>query len=220
MANEDSDSSDSVLDPVDRFSEMLFGLIMAMTFTGSLNMATAGAQDVHTMLVGAIGCNLAWGLVDAVMYLLTTLIQRGRNLTLVRRIRSAPSPEQAHAILAEVLPGSVMHNLASEKLGDLWQRLKRLPEPAARPHFRKDDLRAAVAIFFLVTASTFPVVVPFMVFDQATLATRVSNGTAIVLMFGSGYGLGHYAGLGPWRTGFAMVGVGFGLVAVIIALGG
>ena len=53
-----------VLDPIERISEILFGLIMALTFTGTLSAASAGRAEVREMLLGAIGCNLAWGLVD------------------------------------------------------------------------------------------------------------------------------------------------------------
>jgi len=68
-----------LLDPVDRISEILFGLIMAVTIVGSLSIATAGRNDVGVVLWGALGCNLAWGLVDAVMYLLRTATERARN---------------------------------------------------------------------------------------------------------------------------------------------
>jgi VIT1/CCC1 family predicted Fe2+/Mn2+ transporter len=75
-------------------------------------------------------------------------------------------------------------------------------------------------VFFLVVASTFQVVVPFFVFEDATFATHVSIAIAIVMMFVAGYGLGRYAGARPWRIGLAMVVVGSALVAMIIALGG
>src|SRR5215510_246300 len=66
-----------VLDPMDRISEVLFALIMVLTYTGTLSVATADHAEVRTMLIGALGCNLAWGLVDAVMYLLGVLAERG-----------------------------------------------------------------------------------------------------------------------------------------------
>jgi VIT1/CCC1 family predicted Fe2+/Mn2+ transporter len=69
-----------LLDPVDRISEILFGLIMAVTIVGSLSIATAGRNDVGVVLWGALGCNLAWGLVDAVMYVVRTATERSRNL--------------------------------------------------------------------------------------------------------------------------------------------
>jgi VIT1/CCC1 family predicted Fe2+/Mn2+ transporter len=52
---------------------------MAVTIVGSLSIATAGRNDVRVVLWGALGCNLAWGLVDAVMYLVRTATERARN---------------------------------------------------------------------------------------------------------------------------------------------
>src|SRR6185436_18697882 len=78
-----------VLEPIERVQEVLFGLIMVLTFTGSLSVAEAGREDVRAMLIGAIGCNLAWGIIDAVFYLMTTLTERGRGLISMRAVRSA-----------------------------------------------------------------------------------------------------------------------------------
>lgn len=50
-----------LLDPIQRISEVLFGLIMAVTIIGSLSIATADRGEVRTVLVAALGCNLAWG---------------------------------------------------------------------------------------------------------------------------------------------------------------
>ena len=50
-----------MLDPAERTSEVLFGLIMVLTFTGSLSIAEAGREDIRAMLIGAPGCNIAWG---------------------------------------------------------------------------------------------------------------------------------------------------------------
>ena len=44
-----------LLDPLDRVSEILFGLIMAVTIVGSLSIATAGHTEVRTVLIGALG---------------------------------------------------------------------------------------------------------------------------------------------------------------------
>ena len=73
------------LDPMDRSMEALFGLIMVLTFTGSLSVWTAGRQDVRDMLIGALGCNLAWGVIDACFYLMGILAERGRGRKLVER---------------------------------------------------------------------------------------------------------------------------------------
>jgi hypothetical protein len=68
-----------ILDPVDRFGEVLFGLIMVLTFTCTLSVAESGREDIRLMLVAAVGCNVAWGLVDAVMYVIIVLVRRARE---------------------------------------------------------------------------------------------------------------------------------------------
>ena len=76
----------TILDPVDRASEILFGLIMALTFTCSLSVAQAGESEVRTMLMGALGCNLAWGVIDGVFYLMARLVERGEGLMTLRLV--------------------------------------------------------------------------------------------------------------------------------------
>ncbi len=73
-----------VLEPVERLSEILFGLIMALTITGAVSVVTADRFEVRTMLFAALGCNLAWGIIDAGMYLMARLGERGRNAMLAR----------------------------------------------------------------------------------------------------------------------------------------
>ncbi|MFL5250402.1 MAG: hypothetical protein ACJ79V_21460, partial [Myxococcales bacterium] len=72
------------LDPVERISESLFGLIMVLTFTCSISAADPGREEVRAMLFGAIGCNLAWGAIDAIMYLMACLAERGHELFTLR----------------------------------------------------------------------------------------------------------------------------------------
>lgn len=54
-----------ILYPLERYSEIVFGLIMVLSFTGALSVAEVGREDIRIMLLGAIGCNLAWGIIDA-----------------------------------------------------------------------------------------------------------------------------------------------------------
>ena len=76
-----------VLDPMERISETLFGLIMALTFICSLGVATGANVNIQTMLIGALGCNLAWGIVDGGLYLLARINDRGDKMLTLRAIR-------------------------------------------------------------------------------------------------------------------------------------
>src|SRR5262245_28994533 len=104
VAESGADKRERVLDPVARVSEVLFGLIMALTFTGTLSAATADRNEVRTLLIGVIGCNIAWGLVDAVMFLMSSLTERGHGLLTVRAVRSASTPHAAHQVIAGAIP--------------------------------------------------------------------------------------------------------------------
>ncbi len=207
------------LDPVERRLEVLFGLIMVLSFTGSLSVATAAREDVREMLIGALGCNLAWGIIDAVMYLMARLLERGREFVMLRAARG-PDADQGRAAIAEALPSAVVTALPSEDLELVRSRLARLPEPPLRARLTWEDFRGAVATFFLVFLSTFPVALPFLFVSEVHRALRLSNAVAILLLFIAGVSLGRYSDLHPLRTGLVMVAIGAALVAITIALGG
>jgi hypothetical protein len=59
MAEKSNPPRKRLLDPSERLSEILFGLIMVITFTCSFNVAQAGHGGVRKMLAAALGCNLA-----------------------------------------------------------------------------------------------------------------------------------------------------------------
>ncbi len=209
-----------VLDPVERLSEILFGLIMALTFTGSLHAASAGREEVRTMLFGAIGCNLAWGIVDAVMYVLTDLVERNRTSGLLRALHAARGAREAHAVIGEVLPRPLAGVLQPADLETLRGWLLRLPEPSGPARITGRALRGALAVFLLVSLSTFPMVVPFLFLRDAVVALRVSHAIALAMLFGVGAALGRHAGQRPVSTGLWMVGIGVVLVVLAIVLGG
>src|SRR5258705_8577697 len=118
-----------VLDPMERISETLFGLIMALTFICSLGVATAGNINIQTMLIGALGCNLAWGIVDGGLYLLARINERGGKILTLRAIRQASDPETAQRVIADALPPALASVLPPEQLELMLQKLQQLPEP-------------------------------------------------------------------------------------------
>ena len=208
-----------ILSPVDRLSEVLFGLIMALSFTGTLSVAESGREEIRTMLLGALGCNTAWGVVDGVMYVLNVLVQRRRGLALLRAIRGEPDPGRAHRLIAEALPPLVAESIRTPSLEQVRQDLAGMQAvPAAGVTGR--DLLGALAVFLLVFLSTLPVAIPFLFPLEARRALRISNGVAIVMLFVVGHRYGRFAGARPLPMALAMVAIGCVLVALTIALGG
>jgi hypothetical protein len=216
----DNKSSRRALDPMDRLSEVLFGLIMVLTFTCSLSVAEVGREDVQLMLIGALGCNLAWGLIDGWFYLMSCLAEKSQNLKTYQAVRKTGDAKSAQKLIAGALPPVVASVLTPQELESMRQRLLKLPEPPARARLGKDDWRGAFATFLLVFLSTFPVAIPFLVFQEIFTAMRVSNAIAIVLLFVVGHIFGRMTGRHPWRMGISMVVIGSLVVSGTMALGG
>lgn len=209
-----------VLSPVDRVSEMLFGLFMALTFTGAVSVAEQGDAQIRTMFIAAPGCNLAWGLVDAVMYLVRTVTDRGRVLSLIHAVRAAPDAQAGRRLIERSLSKAAAGLVSSTEIEAIRGRVLALPDVPARPELNRGDALAALAIFLIVVGATFPVVLPFMMFDEVGAAKNVSRAVALAMLFGGGLALGRYAGYGSWKVGAVMAGLGTGLVVAINALGG
>jgi len=216
---EAKEGSRGVLDPVERLSEILFGLIMALTFTGSIHAVSDQRDEIRALLLGAIGCNIAWGIVDGVMYVMTTLVARNRALRALRAVRSAATPEEASAVLVDAIPESVVKLMTPRDFHALHAWLANLPPRRVRM-LTPRDLRGALGVFLLVTVSTFPVVVPFLFVRDPVTALRLSHGVALTMLFVIGWTLGTYAGLRRLLTGISMLAIGVVLAALAIALGG
>jgi len=209
-----------VLNPVDRVAEVLFGLIMVLSFTGAISAATDGRQVIRELLWAALGCNVAWGLVDAIMYLMNVVLQRGHSVTVIKRITNSKSQEASRIILREEIQPLVSALLNDEELDQMSERLKSVPQPSNKHLLTGTDLFAGLQIFFLVFLCTLPVALPFAFFQEVGFALRASNGVALVLLFIGGYMLAAYAGFRRITTAGIYVIIGVLLVALTMALGG
>jgi VIT1/CCC1 family predicted Fe2+/Mn2+ transporter len=171
-------------------------------------------------LWAALGCNVAWGLVDAIMYLMNVALERGHAITVIKKINATKDTREAGKILKSEIQPAVAGLMTEEELSTLSSRLKGLPEPSRKHLIIGTDLLAGVQIFLLVFLCTFPVAIPFAIFDDLALAMRASNGVALLLLFIGGFLLAGYAGFRRGITAVVYVLIGIFLVALTMALGG
>lgn len=214
------EAREPVLSTVDRVCELCFGLFMALTFVGAVSAATAGTDAGRTMFYTALGCNLAWGLADAVMYLVRTITARARRLRLALAVRADQDAAHGVQMLRGELTG-VMRTLVSDaELEAIRGRVAALQQVPERPRLRARDYLAAASVFALVVLGTFPVALPFLLWDDSKAALLASRVLTLVMLFAAGLALGREAGGGGWKSGVAMTVVGVALTIAIIALGG
>lgn len=211
------------LDPADRLGEVLFGLIMVLTFTlGAGLIVEEGREATAEMLLGILGCNAAWGIIDGAMYMMTCMFDRSLKARLLHAIQQAPNEEDALAVVARELDDRLEPLTSPEERRHLYKtvlgKLQHLePEPT---RLEKDDVYGAIASFLLVFLSTIPAVVPFLLFGDRFVALRVSNLLLIAMLFMIGYRWARVTHSNPWVLGTILVVLGLGLVAIAMALGG
>ena len=210
----------SALDPISRISEILFGLIMVLSFTGSISVTSDGKAEIKDLLWAALGCNLAWGIIDGVFYLMSRLFEKGHGYSVLKKLKSTTDKNVARNLLSDELPPVIAAILKPEEVDQIQERLVKLEDLPKSAIINLSDLRTAFMIFLLVFTCTFPVALPFIFINNTALALRLSNGIALLILFIGGFSVGRYAGFKPALVGIGILLLGMVLVGLTIALGG
>jgi VIT1/CCC1 family predicted Fe2+/Mn2+ transporter len=211
------------LDPAESLAEVLFGLIMVLTCT--LGAGVIGSTDqgqARTLLLAAVGCNVAWGVIDAALYVMGNLFVRSQKVRLMRAIQAAPNEAAALAIVEQYFESRIEDLGRQQDRDRLYRDVQGIIARAELRHGRiaADDLRGALAVFLLVVGTALPAAVPFALIADPSLALRISNLVLVALLFIVGFYWARYIGANAWRTGLVMLLSGLVLVGVALALGG
>ncbi|HTS91942.1 MAG TPA: VIT1/CCC1 transporter family protein [Stellaceae bacterium] len=211
------------LEPEDVAAEVLFGLIMALTFTLGATLATASGPERYMEIVrGTVTCNIAWGVIDGTLYLLTevfTLGRTGLRISRVKRARSdAEAIERIRATFHDRFSPITTHEERERIYAEIRRLVLRMDAPPPRP--TRGSVAGAVIVFLLVSATSLPVLLPAILAPDRAIALEISNGLLIVGLFATGYAMARIVERPAIRVGLAMAAIGLVLVAVAKALGG
>jgi VIT1/CCC1 family predicted Fe2+/Mn2+ transporter len=162
------------------------------------------------------------GIIDAALYLMARLSERGRLHRLVKSIQTAPTSQRALALvdqeLDERLPAIVRPEVRAAVDAHVLERVRELK--LERNRVTAADAWAALAVFWLVFLTALPAVLPFLVFRDPQIAMRTSNALLVGLLSYVGWLWAGYTGASRWRTALFMALLSVALVLVAIALGG
>ena len=215
---------DKYLDPISSFGEVVFGLIMTLTFTlgAGLMLQEEGPEGARQLLIATIGCNVAWGVIDAALYVVGEIFERGRRRRLVQTIQGAGTAERALPYVAAELDELLEAVTSEPERRQLYERIAERIRGSALPRNRvsKADLLGGLASFLLVFIASLPAALPFLFIQPAHLALRISNALLLAMLFGVGWRWAHYTLARPWAIGLCLMLGGVALVALAIALGG
>lgn len=211
------------LEPSERLSEIIFGLIMAMTVASSTKLASGeGMLSARIIIFAVLGCNIAWGVVDGIMYIFSNLLERGRLSEFISYAKSHNS-EKVITMVENEIDNTIFKSLNSEekkKISDEFLRSVAKIQ-SEKAHITRDDMLGACASFLLVFASGFIIVVPFFFLpNNVYLALKLSSVVAIIGLFSVGYQWARFTDRNKIRTGAGMVLIGFLIAAITTVLGG
>jgi hypothetical protein len=211
------------LDPEESLGELLFGLIMTLTVT--LGIRLLSPQDElrpYDLAAALIGCNVAWGIIDAVLYLLGSLFARNQRVHFMRKLRTMPAQAQALQAIREEFGLDDERLVPEEDLTAFYRAALDVLRHARveRARLRGRDLAAALMIVVLVSVTAVPGAVPFLVVDDGAVALRWANALQTGLLFAVGFRWARFSGANPWWTGLAIAGLSVALVLVAVVLGG
>jgi VIT1/CCC1 family predicted Fe2+/Mn2+ transporter len=209
------------LAPEDRLAEAICGLIMVLSFTAATGALLEGTTP-HALLFAVLGCNIAWGVVDGVTYILGNLMNRGARARLIQTLQRAPDdPDAARAVQARIddtLGQLLTPEHRHQVLQWILEGVPRLdPEPV---RIRKADLFTGLVCFAIVFGTTLPVLLPFILLKNEVHALRISNALTLAMLFAMGWRWAGFANISRLKTGLALLAMGIVLVVITLALGG
>jgi len=209
------------LAPVDSLAEVIFGLIMVLGWTSTARLVF-GTTSVRQLLLAVIGCNLAWAIVDGVMYILSSVYERSQRIKLLGSLRRAPDGESAVALIAERLDEDLEPVLTDDQRAQVyhWLVAGAARVESEQAHVTREDMLGAVVSGVLVFVSVLPVGLPFLFISDPTVALRVSNLVCVGMLFIIGFYWARYIAMNRVLAGTLLLVVGLLMVAVTVALGG
>ena len=210
------------LTPSERLSEALYSLILVLTVISAIEITIARDQQTSsTILFVALGASVAWGMVDAVVYVLTGLHKRNHHVRVVSRIKKRPKADAIRQIDDE-LEDSLIGVLDKEERDRIAEQVFATMHDATplRQGVTKDDVLGGIASFLISFIIVLPPLMPFILNLPLDYAIRLSNVIAVAMLFIVGYVSGGLGGMNRIRWALTITVLGVIIVLVTILLGG
>jgi hypothetical protein len=181
-----------VADYLGRFwysSEPMFGVIMVVCFTSILRADPILAEKViGTVLISALFCCIAWGLVDGIFYAWEAHYELDKKRTLLAEVQAPNDPKEARELVEDHLGDTLVDLMDEKDKEQIYQIIEKNVSGVDIGRVSiKEDIVTVLIAFGLVVGSSIIVMVPFLVFSPVMTALIISNITGILLLFIMGY---------------------------------
>ncbi len=221
------------LSPSDRLTEIIATIIMTMTIIIAIQFGIGISNySVRLIFVATLGCNIAWGLVDAVNYIFSEVFERGQHLHFIKVIKEMKNEEEAVTFIGKKietkLDSAILDQIQPEERVEIskrvFQHLSKSTSTTMKPkpvHIVQDDIYGAVSVFILVIIVCMILLLPFLFLpNNLVLGYRITQIISLILFFLVGYRLALVTNRPKVRTGLIFVVLGTIIIIIVIFMGG
>jgi len=214
---------DKQITPVGRLQEIIYALIMVITVSSTVSRAVPDTEEgIQTLILAVLGCNIAWGIVDGVMFVLTSLFNRNKSLKMVKDATNAMTGDEALSVIDgefnppfEWMLGDDQKKKLNEEILD---HVIRLRPPGTG--ITRDDVTGGMFCFVVTFLTTLPAIMPFYFIGEMEPAIRLSNAIVMTMLFFTGVEYAKYTDKNPLKTAISLTLLGAVVVVITILLGG
>lgn len=170
-------------------SEPMFGVIMVVCFTSVLRAFPNLAETIlGTILLSALFCCIAWGLVDGIFYAWEAHYELDKKRKLQSQVQALADPNMGRELVEDDLGDTIVDLMNDEDKEQIYQIVeKNVPGVDLGRVSIKEDIITVLIAFSLVVGSSIIVILPFLWFSPVMTALKISNITGILLLFIMGY---------------------------------
>jgi hypothetical protein len=170
-------------------SEPMFGVIMVVCFTSVLRAFPNLAETIlGTILLSALFCCIAWGLVDGIFYAWEAHYELDKKRKLQTQVQALADPNRGRELVEDDLGDTIVDLMNDEDKEQIYQIVEKnvTGVDLGRVSIKEDIITVLIA-FGLVVGSSIIVILPFLLFSPVMTALKISNITGILLLFIMGY---------------------------------
>jgi hypothetical protein len=170
-------------------SEPMFGVIMVVCFTSILRAYPIIAEKViGTVLLSALFCCVAWGLVDGIFYAWEAHYELDRKRKLLALVQAPNDPKETRELVEDDLGDTIVDLMDEKDKEEIYQIVEKNVSGIDLGRVSiKEDIVTVLIAFGLVVGSSIIVMLPFLLFSPVMTALTISNITGIFLLFVMGF---------------------------------
>jgi hypothetical protein len=162
---------------------------MVICFTSILRAYPNLAEKViGTVLLSALFCCIAWGLVDGIFYTWEAHYELNKKKKLLALVQAPNDPKKAREPVEDDLGDTIVGLMDEKDKEQVYQIVEKNVSGVDLGRVSiKEDIVTILIAFGLVVGSSIIVMIPFLLFSPVMTALRISNITGIFLLFFMGY---------------------------------